>query len=200
MRYEISDEELLYMVQQNDEWAMSLLLERYERILYPLTKELLRKQGCLEIDDALQMAFVGFLSAVQTYRPDRDVSFRYFARMCAEREVRSMLRKERFNHNRANYRSLSLDQMVKEEEGSYLVDFIENNHPEFNPSWYCEYCSLEEKYQNLLNDLNTKDRMIYELQLEGTSYKEIAQRMGMGVKAVDNTLQRVRKKLNRMFD
>lgn len=200
MRYRVSDNELLYMIQQKDEQAMNILLDRYDRVLYPLTKDLLRKQGSLDVDDAQQMALMGFLSAVSMYREDRDVTFRYFAKMCAEREVRTMLRKERLRCNSANYKNYSLDQMVREEEGSYLVEFVENTHPEFEPPWYFEYQCLTEQFQTMVEALNVKERLVYDLWMSGNSYKEIAIKAGLTLKSVDNTLQRVRKKLNRMFD
>ena len=116
--------------------------------------------------------------------------------MCAEREVRSMLRKERVKGLYAHHRSISLDQSISEEEGAYLLDFVENTYPEYNPSWSYEYNRLEALCNEEYKSLGDEEKRIFELWSGGMSYKEIAQKVNIKIKTVDNILQKVRKKLN----
>ena len=199
-RYECSDEELLYMIRQKDERALDILLKKYENSIMIMCNDLLKKQGRNDYEDARQMARIGFLSAVDTYRHDRAASFRYFAKMCAEREVRSMLRKERVKGQYGYHRSVSLDQSINETDGAYLVDFVENTYPEYNPTWSFEYNRLKNSYEKELVKLTDSERMVFSLWDKGVSYKDIAMQLNMKTKAVDNMLQRVRKKLSRAFD
>ena len=200
MRYECSDEELLYMIRQKDEKALDILLKKHDSSIAIMCNELLKKQGRNDYEDARQIARIGFFSAVETYRPDRAASFRYFAKMCAEREVRSMLRKERVKGQYAYHRSVSLDQSINEADGAYLLDFIENPYPEYNPTWNFEYSRLNEAYVKELNKLTEQEQIVFNLWGKGATYKEIAASVNMKTKAVDNLLQRVRKKLSRAFD
>ena len=194
-----SDEELLYMIRSNDEIALELLLERLNQAVVKTAESIVKRLGCYDVDEAKQGLRLGFLSAIDTFREDRDSSFRYFAKMCAEREVRTMMRKERFKGVSSHYRSVSLDQ-IREDEGVYLVDMIENTHPEYNPSWYAKYCQTMQDYYTCMDRLNELERKICHMRLEGFSYKEIANLLNINVKRIDNTMQKVRKKLNRMFD
>jgi len=200
IRYECSDEELLYMIRQNDENALGILIKKYESSISMMCNELLKKQGRNDFEDARQMAKIGFLSAVETYRHDKAASFRYFAKMCAEREVRSMLRKERVKGQYAYHRSVSLDQSINEADGAYLLDFVESTYPEYNPTWIFEYNRLRENYEKELIKLTELEKKVFVLWGKGVSYKEIAKLLDMKTKAVDNLLQRVRKKLSRVFD
>ena len=200
MRYECSDEELLYMIRQKDENALDILLKKYDSSMGIMCNELLKRQGRNDYEDARQIARIGFFSAVETYRPDRAASFRYFAKMCAEREVRSMLRKERVKGQYAYHRSVSLNQSINEADGAYLLDFVENPYPEYNPAWNFEYNRLKKTYEKELDKLTEQEKIVFSLWDEGLPYKEIASRLNMKTKAVDNMLQRVRKKLGRVFD
>ena len=120
-----SDEELLYMIRMHDDVALQILLERMNVIFHKSIELIVKKLGCYEMDDARQAVRLGCLSAIDTFREDRDSTFRYFAKMCSEREVRTLYRKERSKGVSSHYKSVSLDQ-VREEEGTYLIDMIEN--------------------------------------------------------------------------
>ena len=194
-----SDEELLYMIRTNSEIAMDILLDRLNNSVIKTAETIVKRLGCYDIEDAKQGLRVGFLSAIDTFREDRDSSFRYFAKMCAEREVRTMMRKERHKGVSSHYRSVSLDQ-IREEEGVYFVDMLENTHPEYNPTWYAEYCQAMEDYYEIVARFPKMEREICYLRIQGFSYKEISNLLNIKVKRIDNTMQKVRKKLNRMFD
>lgn len=194
-----SDEELLYMVRMQDEIAIELLLERMNLLLYKTIELIVKRLGCYEMDDAKQAVRLGCLSAVDTFRVDKDSSFRYFAKMCAEREVRTLFRKERNKGMSSHYRSVSLDQ-VREDEGIYYVDMVENTHQEFNPSWCVDYQQLQMSLDAYIETLKPLERIVCQLRVEGYSYREIAQKLQLSIKTVDNTVQRIRKRRQRLFD
>lgn len=194
-----SDEELLYMIRLNDEVAMNILLDRLNYSVIKTAESIVKRLGCYDVEEAKQGLRLGFMSAIDTFREDRDSSFRYFAKMCAEREVRTMMRKERYKGVASHYRSVSLDQ-IREEEGIYLVDMLENTRPEYNPTWYVKYSQTMEDYYECVERLPKLEREICYLRVQGFTYKEIANLLNIKVKRIDNTMQKVRKKLNRMFD
>ena len=199
MLFECTDEELLYMIHANSDVALSILLDRICEAVLSTVEGIIKRLGCYEVDDAKQAARLGCLSAIDMYRPAKDSSFRYFAKMCAEREVRSMLRKERVKGVSSHYRSVSLDQ-VRECEGIYLIDTLENNQLEYDPAWCIEKCYAEMKFNEYMKQLNELERNVCHMRLKGFSYKEIAQELNQSYKCIDNTVQRIRRKLHRRFD
>ena len=194
MIHECTDEELVYMIRANNDIALTELLDRVCEAVSAAIEMIIKRLGCYEVEYAKQAARLGCMSAIDTYRPDKHSTFRYFAKMCAEREVRSMLRKERSKGLSSHYRSVSLDQ-VHEDEGIYYVDAIENNHREYNPTWYLEKMNAEYMFKEYMEPLNHLERSICHMRLDDFSYKEIAQELNLSYKCVDNTVQRIRRKL-----
>lgn len=57
----------------------------------------------------------------------------------------------------------------------------------------------EQLYLSLVNMLSKYERSVLTYYLEGLSYKEIAKLTGKGDKAVDNAIQRIRRKTAQML-
>ena len=57
--------------------------------------------------------------------------------------------------------------------------------------------SKEELYRALSDRLSGMEKQVLSLYLDGFHYQDIAQRLGKDVKAVDNAVQRIRRKLAR---
>jgi RNA polymerase sporulation-specific sigma factor len=60
--------------------------------------------------------------------------------------------------------------------------------------------SLEDRYDQIHRRLSSQERLVLELYLEGKSYGQIASAIGKNEKAVDNTIQRLKKKLKKSVD
>ena len=60
-----------------------------------------------------------------------------------------------------------------------------------------EFDDIEIKMSELLSDLERKVLMLY---LDGRSYQEIAVDLDRHVKSIDNALQRVKRKLEKVFN
>ena len=64
---------------------------------------------------------------------------------------------------------------------------------------------LEREYlktflQHISSTLNEEERSIFQMYIKGFSYKDIAQKVGISPKNVDNTLQKIKRKLTNLFD
>ncbi len=57
--------------------------------------------------------------------------------------------------------------------------------------------NLENRYDQIHRRLSDLEKLVLELSLEGKTYRQIAAVIGKNEKAVDNTLQRLKKKLNK---
>ena len=60
--------------------------------------------------------------------------------------------------------------------------------------------SLKAFYEFLRNKLSSSESRVLDLYLEGLSYDDIAQRLGITRKSCDNAMQRIRKKLRALKD
>jgi RNA polymerase sporulation-specific sigma factor len=60
--------------------------------------------------------------------------------------------------------------------------------------------NLEDRYDEIHRKLSSLERLVLELYLEGKTYEQIAAVIGKNEKAVDNTIQRMKKKLKKSVD
>jgi RNA polymerase sporulation-specific sigma factor len=186
----LRDEALVQLVQAGDAEsaeAFGLLLNRMTPILHArvnlLAGQALGKSESRE--DLLQEGVLGFLSAVSAFRPERGASFRTFASVCAGNRIVSALR-----------RSGAAMQTVPLQE-SDLVAAAAAEDPQERFFAMEETRRMAEVIQNQLTAL---EHGVLEAFLAGKRYEAIARQLGISTKAVDNALQRVRKKLQQIRD
>ena len=161
-----------------DQEAFALLMHR----MAPLIHTQVRSFRCagMEDEDMAQEALMGLLSAVRTYRPDGGAAFTTYATACIRHRLLSIARR---------YGSLA-DREVPIEDGPDLPD---------NAADPALHLQEQEELDGLLARIRTRltDReyRVLLLRLGDCSYAEIAARLGITVKAVDNTVQRIRRKM-----
>ncbi len=191
-----NDYELLYLIRANDEQALEKLIENYKPIIYKMYYQLRRKLDSFQFDDGYQAGLVGLYTAVSYYKEDKNMAFSTFAIMCITREMYATYRKERKNNYADSGRILSLDMKLNETEELYLADLNlvdQKNDPE---SLAISSCLLDEVYEIL----DSTEAKVLQLKVKGYTYKEMAQKLKVKAKTIDNYIQKIRKKLQSLFD
>ena len=161
-----------------DQEAFALLVHR----MMPLIHDQMRRLGAVGVDDEdlAQEALMGLLAAVRTYRPDGGASFTTYATACIRHRLLSVAR--RYGPRADREQSLE-------------------DSPELPDSTVDPALLLmdKEELDGLLHRLRTRltetEYRVLLLRLGDCSYAEIAARLGITVKAVDNAVQRMRRKL-----
>ena len=197
MSTKISDEELLYQIRQNDETAWKLLIERYEKFIYPMAVSIMRFSGFEDDQDALQVAMMGFIKAVECYRPERKASFHSFARLCARRELANELRRRCRSSRYSGCNDLSLDSLLCEDTNTYRADQVRNDNPEFQPEENFNFKLLNEQINKSVSRMPENYQTVFNYWKDGYSYQEIADKTGMNVKTVDAVIQKIKKSLRK---
>ncbi|MBR5539766.1 MAG: sigma-70 family RNA polymerase sigma factor [Clostridia bacterium] len=175
---DLSDEELAVLARDKNEEAFTRLVSRCSGMLQALSTKY--SLGSLESDDLVQEGLLGLMSAVQTYCPSADVTFRTYAYACARNRMISALRR------RSGVEATSLDD---EDEPLFSSG---SDDPASLLVRQEELQQLRERLRAGLSSLEYHVLMAY---LSGFSYREIAQRLDITEKAVDNARQRLRRKL-----
>jgi len=175
---------------QGDRQAFSVLLFRYMPYIRKKAGQLVRF-GC-EYDDLLQEGMIGLMNAVRAYNPVKGV-FQAFALKCISHKMLSAVKKMPAKAD------LSLDdcQLADDfgQEGQSLSDFIASpfaQDPEFTAIQNESVSCILQRIQSLLSKFECEVLILY---LNGFSYEGIAAHLHHTTKAVDNALQRVRRKL-----
>lgn len=176
----MSDNELVCLAKNGNQSAQRVLLERHTAMVKAIAS---RSFGAsLETDDLVQEGMLGLLAAVYSYVPDQAASFSTYASVCVSNRIASAVR----TASRLKHSPLNSYVPLSEATGTSCDD------PEV-------LILAEEQAENLLaflsSSLSERESKVLRLHLTGRSYREIAQILGVSVKSVDNTLQRVRSKL-----
>ena len=192
--HDVSDEALVDLLRRGQRpddrgarsaQAFGLLLERAQPVIRARTEAALRRAGedsRVVRDDLLQEGMLGFLNAVAAYRPGKGASFRTFLSVCVANRLESALRKGS---------KLPLEQPLSEAE---LPPGSESMDPQDIYAAMEDARRVQDVTQRLLTPL---ERGVLEAHMDGERYEAIARRLGVSPKAVDNALQRARKKLQR---
>ena len=202
MNPSVSDYELIYYVRQNDEESQALLIQRYHRTIWAIIHMLVPspKPSYIDLEDLYQEGMIGLLEAVNNYRENTEASFGTFARVCVEREIRSLLRKYRSGSYSLLSNAMSLDMTVSEDENIVLMDTVACTKPDFDPV-YASYLSwANDQVPTIKRNLSEQEWKVYQLHCLGYSYKEICEAVLCREKDVDNILQKIKKKLPTLFD
>ncbi|MBS6396223.1 MAG: sigma-70 family RNA polymerase sigma factor [Clostridiales bacterium] len=161
---------------------MEYLLDKYK----PLVKRQARTMYLIggENDDLIQEGMIGLFKAVSSYRPEEGAFFA-FAELCVTRQMYTAVQaSNRMKHAPLNsYVSLDEEpQILTEQNPENLIIDREN---------------LEKRYEQIHRRLTDMEKEVLELYLEGKTYEQIAGMIGKNEKAVDNTIQRLKKKLDK---
>ena len=181
-RYEkMTDEQLIQKLRDGDNRIVDYIMEKY--------KNLVRKEA---------NAMIGLFKAVQNYEPDQNSSFFSFAKLCISRQLYSAIEASRRKKHSPLNSYVSLYDMTEEKEP--LINTMEA-HKNSNPEELLvsqEYAELlESKLEESLSDL--ENRVLY-LHLMGTDYRTIARLLDKSPKTVDNALQRIKAKTQKILE
>ena len=185
----LTDEELVRIICAQGGFLrgteMSQLVYRYARIIRLKAAKLGRSgngSSGAESDDLIQEGFLGLIGAVRTYRPERG-NFSVYANICIENRMKSAV----FKAGRNGAAQTDYDFALLSDEHTLTEDsFI-----------------LKEQNAELLKTLeqllSEREFEVLRLYLAGFRYKEIAAKLSIPIKAVDNSLTRSRRKLKKIL-
>ena len=189
--------ELLELSRQGNEQAISDLILQNKN----LVKSIVRKYFLVgsDMDDLMQEGMVGLYRAILSYNESAGVKFETFARVCISRQVYNAIKQANNQKNQPLNSSIKiggqgeLDNDSDDDENT-IVLALETENPE---SIAIKKERLQKFYDSINTLLNDKDYQILQFYLDGLSYNDIAKKMNLSTKNVDNALTRIRGKLRR---
>ena len=186
----MSDEELLRICRQGDPDAEETLIRRYGRIIRRIARPLFLTGGVSE--DLIQEGMLGLLNAIRNYEPQAETSFKTFAVLCIRRRLYSALRKA------AGTKNVSLDDCLSLESSLFDETQSRNDNLRGPEELLIDREEAQKRYRNLLLLLSAYEQSVLRCFLRGMSYREIAEITKRSEKAVDNAVQRIRRKFENL--
>ena len=182
----MTDEQLASQAQNGSDQAAGCLIARY------LPMAAARAVGFfgpgLEQDDLVQEGLLGLWSAVKSFDPQRGASFSTFASQCVANRISSAVRTA-LSPRQAPLREYM---SISQDEDGQAMQLPDRADPE---AAFIEKESQQLRSRKMQRLLSPREWAVLERYLKGESYQEISEHLGISAKAVDNALQRVRRKL-----
>lgn len=194
----LTDEQLLRMSQEGSETAEELLIEKYKNLVKLCSRNYYISGA--DHDDVVQEGMIGLYKAIRSYDSGRDASFKTFAERCINNQILTAIKKaDRLKHQPLN-ESISISQgIVRETEDgggeAVLGDVLQDTRgkePEAQMLLQEIIRFLKDHDQDTFSKL---EQQVLDEKLKGKGYQEIAEALGRSPKSIDNTLQRIRKKV-----
>lgn len=196
----MTDEQLLCDYKNGNQEIMDYLMVKYKSMVRKKARAMYLLGG--ENEDLIQEGMIGLIKAARDFDVTQKTSFSSFAELCVSRQMYSAIEaSNRKKHLPLNsYVSLYEDsEQVGEGRSLPLIDTIESskeNDPEvlYFGKEYTE--AFAEQLKELLSPL--ENHVLY-LHLMGTDYRTIAELLGKSPKSVDNALQRIKTKAQKIL-
>lgn len=193
---QMTDEQLIKKLRDGDSRIIDYIMEKYKNLVRKEANAMYLLGG--ETDDLIQEGMIGLFKAVQDYDVSQESSFFSFAKLCITRQMYSAIEaSKRKKHGPLNsYISF----YEKNGEQNSLLETMEAGE-ESDPEKLLvsqEYTQiLQNKLKENLSDL--ENRVLY-LHLLGTDYKTIAKLLDRSPKTIDNALQRIKSKTEKILE
>ncbi len=178
-----TENEILSLAKEGDNEAVNLIIKKYRSAVEAAAARI--QNSPLDKDDLIQEGMIGLLAAIKSFDCKKGAKFSTYCFTCISNSIQTALRKlsrkkdipennvvpleEEFIGISSVYTSAE-DSFLAQESVSLLADLLKNNLSKFENS-------------------------VLRLHMIGCSYSEIGERLGKTPKAIDNALQRIRKKL-----
>lgn len=199
-KYEsMTDEELIGRLRGGDQGIMDYIMVKYKSMVRKKARAMYLLGG--ENEDLIQEGMIGLIKAVRDFNPQQGASFQSFAELCVSRQMYSAIEaSKRKKHLPLNsYISLYEESEVHNDGRKMpLIDTIEPEQ-ETNPeALYFGKEYTEAFIEQLKESLSPLEDHVLYLHLMGTDYRRIAEILGKSPKSIDNALQRIRGKAEKM--
>ena len=191
-----SDEDLQKLASSGDGRAEEILTDRYIPLVEVCAQPYFLPGG--ERADLTQEGMVGLLSAIRKYREEKNVPFRAYAELCIRRRIFSAIRySSRHKHEPLN-NGVSIEETRMDPPRDTGTRIIQDQRrvPE---EQVLARERAQEFYGSFLRRLSSFEQEVLKMYLDGFSYQAMAEHTGREVKAVDNAVQRIRRKLARIL-
>lgn len=191
-----TDEELVLLAQKGNKEASEFITTKYFSYVRNKSRAYYLVGG--EVEDIIQEGLIGLYEAIKDYSPDKQASFKTFMDICVTRQIMTAIKTaSRQKHIPLNtYVSLNKPLFNDETDKSY-EDTLVLSRKEDPESLYLDHEKTNEINKEIKNSLSNFEYKVLKLYLQGVSYLNIAKVLEKEEKAIDNAIQRIRKKLSR---
>ena len=193
----VSDEKLISDLREGDQGIMDYLMEKYKDVVRKEAKAMFLLGG--DSDDLIQEGMIGLFKAVRDYDPEQKVTFLSFAKLCIRRQMYSAIDASKRQKHIPLNSYISLYEESETDSKKRVLDTIEAGQESDPEQALLGKESLKGLEHGLAERLSDLERKVLYLHLIGTDYRTIAGLLDKSPKSIDNALQRIRGKVEKLI-
>lgn len=181
---DLTESEILSLAKEGDNDAATLIITKYRSVVEMIAAKYIAFP--IEMDDLIQEGMTGLLAAIKSFSNEKGASFNTYCSTCINNSIQTALRK--FSRKK----DIPPDSVLPLEEE--IVDGKSVSVLSAEDSFLARE-SVSILTKQLDKNLSDFENVVLRLHMFGCSYAEIASKLNKTPKAIDNALQRIRKKL-----
>ena len=195
-----TDEALVEEIVSGNADAMDFLMNKYKNLVRSRARTLFLVGA--DKEDLIQEGMIGLYKAIRDFDAKKNTSFRNFAELCINRQMYSAIKGSNTKKNQPLNNYISFDSMEGSEEQESPAEqllglnFEKNQNPE---KIVIDKESADVLSYTLVGHLSAMEKQVLDLYMKDMNYSQIASALGKEPKAVDNALQRIKKKLSQVL-
>lgn len=187
----LTDEELAVLAKV-DERAMTEIIKRFEPMIGGKVQGFYLTGG--DRDDLMQAGRMAVIEAVRAYDPAKGGSFRTLAALSIKRRLIDAVKADNKKGNVALNEAVSIEGSHSGEDDAPAIENVISTKgtPEQN---HIERESYDETVSAITKNATELELTVLTMYLDGLSYANIASEIGRDKKFVDNTIQKLKRKI-----
>lgn len=193
-----TDEQLIDLIRAGDRVAEELLYTKYKQVVRSCARTYFLVGA--DREDILQEGMIGLYKAVCDYDSTKQTSFRSFAELCITRQIISAIKSATRKKHIPLNTYISFNRTIYDGDSERtLVDVLAGAKVSDPAELVIGQESYDDISQRIQKELSHLERTVLQLYLSGYSYQQIADALQRSPKAVDNAIQRVKKKFEALL-
>lgn len=194
----LKDEEIIKIIHNGNSLAQEYIINKYKN----LVKIKARTYFIMGADkeDIIQEGMIGLYKAIRDFKNNKFSNFYSFADLCITRQIITAIKAANRQKHMPLNSYLSLNRSLFDEDSDCTYIELLSDKKFINPEELL--ISKEEKNyieSNISAVLSKLESKVLSLYLRGKSYTEIAEIIDKDEKSIDNALQRVKKKVEKII-
>lgn len=186
---ELSDSEIISLVRNKDDDAMDYLIKKYSYLAKREERFFFLVGG--DSEDIYQEGMIGLFKAIRDYEEGPGASFVTFATLCVRRQIQKAVTASNRGKN-----SPLRDYVSIEDKENVDSDMPHEKSP---LDLYLENERFQLLLSRIIECLTVREKKVFDLYIQNYSYDNIAEKLGVQKKSVDNAITRIKAKARQKF-
>ena len=186
------DERIINEAQLGSFEAITQIFEEYENFVFLKAKNYFLMGA--DKEDLIQEGMIGLLKAIRGYDKEKLASFKTFASICIKRQLITAIKSANSQKNMALNTAVGITSESDENKELVYTKGLES-YVSYSPEeLYLTKEQLSGLKDYLESNLSTFETTVFNMMVNGETYKDIAVKLDKKVKSVDNAIQRIKRK------